>query len=84
VISIVFLHLFSSTVVNLLRISDIIHLLTETDHHSEHVINTHNNTSAEEGLQDLHAHFQLFDKSFSERMTRITRRIDDSFAKINR
>ena len=55
-----------------------------TDHHSEHVINTRNNTSADEGLQDLRAHFQLLDKSFSERMSAITRRIDEKYAKINR
>jgi hypothetical protein len=46
-----------------------------TDHHSEHVINTRNNTSA---------HFQLLDKSFSERMSAITCRIDEKYAKINR
>ena len=32
-----------------------------TDHHSEHVINMRNNTSTDEGLQDLSAHFQLLD-----------------------
>jgi hypothetical protein len=52
-----------------------------TENHSEHVINTRNNTSADEDLQDLRAHFQLLDKSFSERLSE---RIDESFANINR
>ena len=32
-----------------------------SDHPSEHVINMRNNTSTDEGLQDLSAHFQLLD-----------------------